>query len=210
MASAQFGQGDSVKLINGMRQLEPYQNKLKPDIGLDSRRTFLQRQWIIVGGVKLGAEYRRIHRLGIGFYFFNNRLFSRDFNFPIAADLVEYDFGYSALYYERVIYFDRKWEFAASLQAGGGKVGVWYNPGGLNERVLHTELPFSTAELAVYGSYNILYWLGLGAGVGYRGVAGLGGELAESFNGPVVVFNVQLKLTKLARSFFDPEAKHEY
>lgn len=210
MASAQFGQSDSVKLINGMRQLEPYQNKLKPDIGLDSRRTFLQQQWIIVGGVKLGAEYRRIHRMGIGFYFFNNRLFSRDFNFPIAADLVEYDFGYSALYYERVMYFDRKWEFAASLQAGGGKVGVWYNPGGLNERVLHTELPFSTAELALYGSYNILYWLGVGAGLGYRGVAGLGSDLRESFNGPVVVFNVQLKLTKLARSFFDSEAKYEY
>jgi hypothetical protein len=207
---AQFGQSDSVMLLGGMRKLEPYQNTLKPDIGLDARRTFLQKQWIAVGGIRLGASYRRVHRMGIGIYFFNNRIFSRDFAFPVEAELIEYDFGYSALYYERVLFFNRKWEFAAGLQLGGGKVGVWYNPDGGNNRVLHTELPFSTAELAVYGDYNILYWLGIGAGLGYRGVSGLRGDISESFNGPVVVVNVKLKLVKLARSFFDPEVKYEY
>ncbi len=207
---AQFGQSDTVMLINGPRKLEPYQNKLKPDIGFDARRTFLDRTWVAVGGIKLGVDYRRIHRIGVGVYFINNRLFSREFDFDIPSELVEYEFGYSALYYNRVLFFNPKWDIAANVQLGGGKVGVWYNPDGLNNRVLHTELPFSTAELAIYADYNILFWLGVGAGVGYRGVAGLKNDVNQSFSGPVVVFNVQLKLFKLARSFFDSNVKYEY
>lgn len=209
-AFAQFGQGDEVMLVNGTRKLQPYQNKLKFDFGFDARRTFLQRKWIDVGGLRVGAQYRRVHRLGIGFYFLNTRLFSRDFDFPIDEDLVEYEFGYTALYYERTLYFDRKWEISAGLQVGGGNVSVMYNPGGRNDRVKYTDIPFSTAEISLYGEYHFLYWLGAGAGVGYRGVTDLGAGVSESFSGPIVLFKIQVKLFKLARGFFDPEVKYEH
>lgn len=207
---AQFGQGDSVRLVTGMTKLQPYQNKLKFDLGLDARRTFLRSQWVAVGGIRTGLQYRKIHRVGIGFYFLNTRLFSRDHGFPVQEELVEYDFGYTALYYERALFFNRKWRISSSLQMGGGNVGVYYNPDGGNNRVKYTDLPFSTAELAVYCDYSILYWLGIGGGVGYRAVSNLGPEVNESFNGPIVVFNIQVKLFKLARSIFDPEVKNEY
>lgn len=209
-AFAQFGQGDDVMLVNGPRTLEPYQNKLKLDFGLDARRTFLQRQWIDVGGLRVGVEYRRVHRLGIGFYFLNTRIFSRDFGFTIDEDVVEYGFGYTALYYERTLYFDRKWEINAGLQAGGGNISVFYNPGGGNDRVKFTDIPFSTAEVSLYGEYYFLYWLGVGAGTGYRVVSNLGSEVSESFNGPIAVFKIQLKLFKLARGLFDPAVKNEH
>lgn len=210
-ACAQFGQGTDVWLINGPRTLEPYQNTLKPDFGFDARRTFLQSQWIGVAGLRAGVEYRRVHRMGLAFYFIDRRIFSRDFGWDLDTDLVEYGFGYNALYYERVLFFNRKWEFAAHAQIGGGNVEVFYNPGGGNDRVRHTRVPFSTGELALYGDYNLLYWLSFGIGFGYRGVTSLGSEINESFSGPVFVANIQVKIFKLVRSLtYDPSAKDEY
>ncbi len=207
---AQFGQSDTVRLLNGKRKLEPYQNTLKADFGFDARRTFLQDQWVQVAGLRAGVEYRRIHRFGVGFYFLNNRFFSRDFGFEIDESLVEYELGYTALYYERVLFFDRKWLIAAGLQLGGGNVDVYFNPGGLNDRVKHTEVPFSTAEFSAFVDYNITYWLSVGAGAGYRVVGRVPDEIRESFSGPIALVNVQVKLFKLARSIFDPEVKNEF
>lgn len=210
LASAQFGQGEQVMLINGKRTLEGYQNKLKFDLGLDARPTILDGERVTVGGLRIGAQYRRVHRFGVGFYFLNSRIFSRDFGFPIEEELVEYDFGYTALYYERVLYFDRKWEFTTGIWLGGGNVSVMYNLAGLNDRVKYTDLPFSAVEMSMYGEYYFLHWLGLGAGLGYRHVSDLGPEVRDSFSGPVLVVKVQANLFKLVRGIFDPKVKDEH
>lgn len=211
MAFAQFGQGDVVSLINGKFTLEPYQNKLKPDISLDARRTLFHAEWIGVMGLKFGLEYRRIHRLGIGVYFLNNRIFDRDFKFDLPVEKVEYEFRYSTLYYERVLFFNRKWEVGSTLHLGGGTIKAFYqNPDNANERIALDPLEFSTVELSAYGEYDILFWLGVGAGMGYRSVFGVSRDLRKDFSSPIFVVNVQLKLIKLARSFYDENAKYEY
>ena len=159
----------------------------------------------------MGAEYRRIHRAGLGIYFLNTRLFDTDFDLPIEADRLEYDFRYASVFYERVLYFNRKWETGATLHLGGGKIGVDVqsrdNP---NEQVHHGHIDFSTAELSAYADYNILYWLGVGAGVGYRFVAGATPDLRKDFSSPIFVAHIQLKFLKLARSYFDESVKDEF
>ncbi|NEN24970.1 hypothetical protein G3O08_15830 [Cryomorpha ignava] len=210
-AKAQFGQGENVMLLNGPCELKPYQNKLKPDFSLDARRTLFQKKWVGVMGIKAGVEYRRIHRLGIGVYFLNTRVFDRDFNFDIAADKVEYEFRYSTIYYERVLFFNRKWEVGSTLHLGGGNIRVFYqNPENSNERLQLKPVEFSTVELSAYGEYDILFWLGVGAGMGYRQVLGVNADLRKEFSSPIFVVNLQLKLIKLARSFYDEDVKYEY
>ncbi len=209
-ANAQFGQNDSVMLLNGPCELQPYQNTLKTDFGLDARRTLFQKNWIAVGGLRLGVQYRRIHRIGFGFYFLNPRIFVTEFDFPITEDVVEYDFGYTSIYYERVLYFDRKWEFGAGLHLGNGRVNVFYNPERLNNRVLHDVIPFNMTELAMSGEYKILYWVSIGAGAGYRRVWGAPKSLRNSFSSPIFVVSLQLKFFKLARSFFDESVKTQF
>ncbi len=162
-------------------------------------------------GIKAGVEYRRIHRLGIGVYFLNTRVFDRDFNFDIAADKVEYEFRYSTIYYERVLFFNRKWEVGSTLHLGGGNIRVFYqNPENSNERLQLKPVEFSTVELSAYGEYDILFWLGVGAGMGYRQVLGVNADLRKEFSSPIFVVNLQLKLIKLARSFYDEDVKYEY
>ena len=210
-AEAQFGQGDSVMLVNGPRKLEPYQNKLKPDFSLDARRTLFQKKWVAVMGLKAGVEYRRIHRFGIGVYFLNTRVFDRQFDFDLIADKVEYEFRYSTIYYERALFFNQKWEAGATLHLGGGNIRVFYqNPENSNERLEIKPVEFSAIELSTYGEYHILYWLGVGAGLGYRQILGVSKDLRKEFSSPIFVVNVQLKLTKLARSFYDENVKNEY
>ena len=208
---SQFGQGNTVMLLNGPCNLEPYQNKLKPDLSLDARRTLFQKRWVAVMGIKAGVEYRRIHRLGIGVYFLNTRIFDREFNFDIDAEKVEYEFRYSTVYYERVLFFNRKWEVGGTLHLGGGNIKVFYqNPENSNERLQLDPVEFSTVELSAYGEYDFFYWLGVGTGVGYRQVLGGNSDLRNEFSSPIFVVNVQLKLIKLARSFYDENAKYEY
>lgn len=210
-AEAQFEQSDSVMLVNGPRKLEPYQNQLKPDFSVDARRTLFQKEWVAVMGLKAGVEYRRIHRMGIGVYFLNTRVFDRNFDFDLTTDKVEYEFRYSTLYYERALFFNRKWETGATLHLGGGNIRVFYqNPENSNERLVLQPVEFSTIELSTYGEYHILYWLGIGAGIGYRQILGVKGGLRKEFSSPIFVVNVQLKFAKLARSFYDENVKNEY
>lgn len=209
--SAQFGQDSTVRILGGPYTLSPYQNKLKPNFGFDARRTLFRKNWIALGGIRAGVEYRRIHRAGLGFYFLNTRLFDDDFDFPIETRRLEYDFRYVSLYYERVFFFNRKWDTGATLHLGGGKIGVDYqreeNP---NERTRFGEVDFSMAEVSVFADYAIWYWLGVGAGVGYRYVAGATRDLRNDFSSPIFVAHVQLKFLKLARSYFNESVKEEF
>lgn len=198
-------------LVNGKFKLEPYQNTLKPDFSLDARRTLFQKNWIAVMGLKFGAEYRRIHRMGIGVYFLNTRVFDTEYEFDDNIGKVEYEFRYSSLYYERVLYFDRKWEFGLTTHFGGGRIRPFFqNPDNPNDRIELDSQEFSAIELSAYGDYNILYWLGVGVGFGYRGVFGVDQDLRKEFSSPIFVVTLQLKLFKLARSFYDESVKNEY
>lgn len=212
IARSQFGQSDHVKIIGGDCHLLDYQNKLKPDFSVDARRTLFHKNWVAVMGLKFGVEYRRVHRLGIGVYFLNTRVFDDVFkpNIP-GVDELEYEFNYSTIYYDRVLFFNRKWEFGSTLHLGGGKIRAFYrNPENQNDRIEIDSQDFSTVELSVYGEYNILFWLGAGVGTGYRAVLGAGSDLNKDFSSPIFVVNLQVKMFKLARSFYDESAKHEF
>ncbi|HKK39006.1 MAG TPA: hypothetical protein VJ949_06290 [Cryomorphaceae bacterium] len=210
-SSAQFDQSNEVRILGGERELLPYQNKLKPDFSFDARRTLFQNRWVLVGGLKFGVQYKRIHRVGIGVYFLNTRIFDDDVEFILEANKIEYDFGYSTLYYDRVLYFDKKWEVGSMLHLGGGKIKTYYeNEFNPNERNTGPELNFSVAEFVAYGEYNLLYWLGLSAGLGYRQVFGLKYDLGGDFSSAIFVINLRLNLIKLARSYFDESVKNEF
>ena len=209
---SQFGQSDHVQIIGGKCQLLDYQNRLKPDFSIDARRTLFQKEWAAVMGLKFGVEYRRIHRLGIGVYFLNTRVFDDVFEPEIPGiDELEYEFNYSTIYYDRVLFFNRKWEFGSTLHLGGGKIRAFYrNPENQNDRIEIDSQDFSTIELSIYGEYNILFWLGVGVGTGYRQVLGAGSDLNSDFSSPIFVVNLQVKMFKLARSFYDESAKNEF
>ncbi len=207
---AQFGQDSTVQLIAGKRVLFPYQNKLKPDIRLDAKRTLFQQNWIAIGGLRLGVQYRRVHKLGLGFYFLNTRIFVSDFEYNINTDVVEYDFKYNSIYYDRTLFFNKHWDLGASLNLGGGDITARYQPEGTNYYENLDEIPFSVTELSAIGSYNILHWLGIGGSFGYRRIWARSPSVDKSFSSPIFAISLQLRVTKLVRSFFDESVKDEY
>ena len=117
---AQFGQSNNVQIIGGKCQLMDYQNKLKADFSVDARRTLFQKNWAAVMGLKFGVEYRRVHRLGIGVYFLNTRVFDEVFEPDLPGiDELEYEFNYSTIYYDRVLFFNRNWAFETRVNVAG-------------------------------------------------------------------------------------------
>ena len=208
---AQPQEGTRAKILGGEVELESYQVGLKPDFSFDARRTLFEKRWVAVGGLKFGVQYNRIHRLGLGIYFLNTRIFDDEFELILEANKIEYDFNYSTVYYDRVLFFNKKWEVGSTLHLGGGNIETFYqnelNP---NERNEGPKLDFSVGELVLYGEYNILYWLGISSGLGYRQVFGLEYDLGDDFSSPIFVINLRLNLLKLARSYIDPSVRDEY
>ena len=118
-------------------ELPSPKNKWQPDILLvDARRSFVDKQRVKIGGVRAGVEYNRVHRFGLGYYFLIDRVFNTDFPYKIPTNRVEYNLSYFALYYERVFYYNNKWELLLNSSIGGGKIKAYYNPLGYNDRVL--------------------------------------------------------------------------
>ncbi len=208
--AAQFNQDNTVRLINGQRELLLYQNKLKPDFRLDARRSLFLNNWIAVGGIRIGVQYRRVHKLGLGFYFLNTRIFEQNFDYEIDAELLEYDFKYNTIYYDRTLYFDKRWDLGASANVGGGNILARYQPDGTNYYVRVDEIPFSVTELSVFGTYNIFHWLGLGTNFGYRRIWARTPRVDKSFSSPIFAVSLQIRFTRLVRSIFNESIKDEY
>jgi hypothetical protein len=210
IVSAQKTYIDTVQLVNGSFILKDHFKKAKIDVGFDARSSLVDGNKVRVAGFKLGLEYRRIHRFGIGLYALSNPIEKKDVVLDVPSEKVSYLFSYQSLYYERVLFFNRKWEVSSTLHLGGGKVETSYLPILGNTFQPYDVKSVSVSELTFNGQYNIFYWLTVGAGIGgrfvYRGPA----DIKKAYTAPVTLFSVNIKIVKLIVSIFNKDVKNEY
>jgi hypothetical protein len=208
---AQKQWSDEVWLIDGKRQLSTPFKKWKPEFQIDGRNTLLPEINVQVAGVRFGAEHKRIHRFGIGIYSWSNDLSTSGLNYPeenVAAS--NYNFSYASLYYERVLYFDRKWEVAATAHLGNGTIERSIRLEGEEDFSPLEEIQIRPLELSASGFYHITWWLSAGGGFGYRIMRDAPEEIENSFNAPIYMVKIKLRIGKLVKSIFKPEVKDEY
>lgn len=202
---------DSVWIITGKRGLGPLFNKWRFDFVLDARNTFVSTSPARLLGIRLGMEYRRVHRFGIGVYNLGSGAkvnAFQDFDIPIQEAIVE--LGYSTLFYERVLYFHRKWEWSTTVHLGNGTITGKYLPKGSDEWIPLPERNARILEFSTTGYYNLTWWCNIGAGVGYRVVSGLQQEVKGVYSAPVAIARVRIRLGKLVQSIWDRDKKYEY
>lgn len=185
-----------------------YDKKTKLLLGFDSRRSFFADRNIKVFGLRMGAEYKRVHRFGLGFYFQNRPETFKGLpvNEPDATDtsLVRFSTGFAALFYERVVFHNRKWEFSVPIYLGSGNLNSEYTDttGKFTPR---QQIPFRTFGIAATGKYYVWPWLALGTGVGYRFVGSKSPRVQEAFQQPFYMLKVQVLFGELYRSIFKKE-----
>jgi hypothetical protein len=202
---------DTVWIVTGKRGLGPLFKKWKFDFVLDARRTFIGNQSAQLAGIRMGAEYRRVHRFGIGIYGLANEVRVTNLTgYPHQIAQADVALNYMSLFYERIWYFARKWEWSSAFHVGTGVISGNYRPTETSDWLRLEDRSAGIFELSTIGYYNLTWWCNLGAGLGYREVTGVQADLRRLYSAPVGIVRVRIRLGKLVQSIWDRDKKYEY
>lgn len=174
--------------------------KWKPVIGLDARRSFFRGRPVKINGFRLGVQYRGVHRFGLGFYGLDRNVVFTDVpvDQPGATDTsrVVFNAGFGSLFYERVIYKTKKWEFSLPTEFLFGNITGYYEDS-LGKFLPLPAVPFSGLAAGLQVKYNILTWLAPRASIGYRMLFNTTPEVRSSFNRAYYSFGLSIMIGEL-------------
>jgi hypothetical protein len=201
---------DEVWIIGGNKELRYPFKKWKPELQFDGRYTVLNGEAARIFGLRFGAEHKRVHRFGVGIYGWSSAINERVSNQTGKTEEFRYNLSYSSIFYERVMYFSRKVEFALTAHLGGGTISSSVKAAG--ETIFHSQDTQEVLPLEISGSgfYNFTWWLSVGGGLGYRYMRRAPDIIRNQLNGQVYVLKARLRITKLLRSIYNKDVKNEY
>jgi len=185
------------------------EKKWKVLFGLDARRSFYKKQKIKINGLRLGAEFRGVHRFGLGFYALSKQISIKN----VTIDQVDaqsptnliVDVNFTTLFYERVFYKSKKWEVSFPLYLGSGQLKTQYLNNLGNYKLLD-KTPVSALGISVGGKYYVLPWLAPRVALGYRLTYNTNNEISKAFNKPFYAFGVSVGIGELYKSVFKKES----
>lgn len=202
---------DTVWIVTGKKGLGSPFRKVKIDFSFDARQTLVSNTTARMGGIRLGIEYRRVHRIGFGIYGLDNGVSLKslqEIDPKITSAVL--NLSYFSMYYERVLFFNRKWEWSATLHSGRGVITGSYRTG---EDSAWQDFPTRVVrplEVSTTGYYHITWWCSAGAGIGYRFIRSAPSEILPLYNAPVGILKVRIKLGKLVKSIWNDKTRYEY
>lgn len=180
--------------------------------GFDARRSFLRGDPIKINGVKIGAEYKGVHRFGLGFYWLQRNAIFNDIpvNQPdaIQPPEVHFDLGYTSLFYERVFLKTRWWEVAFPVHLGGGSIAAQYRDTASAMQPLLKQ-PFSALLFATQIKFYPVLWLAVRVSGGYRFNFNTSATIKAAFNHPFYGFGLSINVVGLYQAIFPTKTKRE-
>jgi hypothetical protein len=178
-------------------------------IGLDARRSFYNKQKIKINGLRLGAQFKGVHRFGLGFYALSEQIRFDD----IEIDQIDaanptnllVDVNFTTLFYERVFYKSNKWEVSFPLYLASGQLKTQYLNNLGNYKLLD-KTPFSALGLSAGVKYYVLPWLAPRFSLGYRLTYNTNDNIRRAFNKPFYAIGLSIEVGKLYKSIFKKES----
>lgn len=197
-----FAQQDS------LRKIFPVSHgtkKWKPAVGFDAFRSFYSGAPVKFNGLRIGLEYKGVHRFGFGFYGLKKDLFFNDIqvDYPLAKDtsLVKFKLNYAAFFYERVFYKTRYWEISLPAYLGGGGLDA-YVEGSDGIYYKYYASSFSLINLGMVTKFYPLTWFALRLGVGQRFTFNSQKDVRKAFNGPFYSYGFSILFGELYKVIF--------
>jgi len=183
-----------------------FHTKPKLDVKLDNRFSFIRNNDVRTIGVKVGLNFDRKFKVGLGF---NRMLLLTEKNYFNEEGLsipVELEYYYFSPYLEYVYFNSKRWEFSLSTQLGFGEASYVNNQiSGEKQKVLSGRV--LSYEPAMLIDYKIIRWFGIGTGVGYRFVYYKNARIEEKFSSPEVVIKLKIYLGEIVRTLTGKELK---
>jgi hypothetical protein len=202
---------DTVWIISGYKPLENNFKKWKFDFVLDARSTLVSGTVARLAGLRIGMEYRRVHRFGFGFYNLGDGVVVRSLE-EVNPDITRatLNIRYSSIFYERVMFFNPKWELSMTAHAGRGRItGDYIIAGGIKPQGF-PDRRVRAFEFSTTAFYHLTWWFSVGGGVGYRLVPDAPEEVQSIYNAPVGILRVRIKFGKLVKSIWNNDIKNTY
>lgn len=208
-SSAQYQ--DTVWTIKGPKALGDGFKKWRPMFALDARSSSINGQPVRIGGLRVGAELRRVHRFGIGFYGAQTKVHAQGAGEVTAgSDSARLNLNYATLFYDRVFLLHPKWELSAAVHLGTGQVWVETGPFDGSPIPPGNRVNVRLTEFSVSGYYHINWWLSAGGGAGYRQFLSAPESIAQAYDGGIYLIKVRLRLSRLVRRMWDESVRDEY
>jgi hypothetical protein len=193
LAQSQIAVADSLPAIQKVRLARLVFN-------FDARYSFIDRESVRISGVKVGVEWKETVRTGLGMYFLSSTLHGMvpdpaGSTVPLEARL---RFGYFAGFAEYILHHSERWEVSVPLQAGMGTLFYeFFDSDGKPHRVDRQGI--FLVEPSVSGHYKLFYWIGVGAGAGYRQIINPEIKLAHDLNAPIYYLKIKLFIGELIK-----------
>jgi hypothetical protein len=201
---------DTVWTVKGPTYLDKRYKKWKVDLSLDARQTLVSNTRTRIGGLRVGLEHRRVHRFGIGIYVLDDEQgigSLREVDERIENATVSLD--YASLFYERVMFFSKRWEWSLTGHLGRGVItGRYRIPGELADREYMKEIRLLEGSTTLY--YHVFYFMSIGTGIGYRYITGAPDELQPVYNAPVAIARLRIRLFKMTVGIFNKDVRTAY
>lgn len=160
-----------------------------------------------MNGLKIGLEFYKRVRLGIGFYA-NNDFYRIEPPQGVDSLFRTARFNYATAFTEVVVFRNFRWELAVSSAIGRGGMEVnRYNLIGSSPSFISTDnlSGIGVFDIGGNGHFKVFPWLGIGFGSGVRRIYDLDdANLRSAFTDPYFELKLKLFIGYAYRSIFKP------
>jgi hypothetical protein len=206
---------DTVNVIGGTKVLDKRYRKWKFEYSADARQTLVEGTRARIGGLRLGMEYRRVNRFGVGIYNFGDGIQTNSLSsLSDSVDLANLRLEYISLYFERVLQFNKYLEWSLTIHRGFGSINGTYRVLSADPTVAPRLEAFDRAvrplEVSTTAYYHLTYFISIGAGVGYRYMRGTPDEVSNIYNSPIVLFRFRFRVVKMIAGLVNEDIRTTY
>ncbi|CAM3864424.1 hypothetical protein FLBR109950_05535 [Flavobacterium branchiophilum] len=163
--------------------------KWKPSFQLDNRFSSINSINITIFGAKVGMQYNKLARIGIGGSFIVNPVSFDYYNKKKKINETNVlHFWYLSVFNDWIIYKDNRWQVFATEQIGYGKPRFQKE---INDEIVsNVNRNLIVNEFSAQVNYKVVPWFGLGTGIGYRHILNGEATLKQTFDAPIYIVKV--------------------
>jgi hypothetical protein len=156
---------------------------------LDNRFSSIRGQEVTVFGAKVGLQYKKLTRFGIGGSSVLNPIYITYFNKRLnTSETNKIKFWYFSVFNDWILYKNQKWECFLTEQIGFGDPNFTKEIN--NDIVSDVDVNLYINEISGQINYKLTPWVGLGVGIGYRNLLNKKSVLNATFDAPIYIAKI--------------------
>lgn len=184
---------------------ESFRKKPKFFFNFTQYNSFINRETANVSGIRAGLEFNEKVRIAVGYSWLYSDIVDKinvsrnDLSYQTNGQL---KFNYINTSFEYEVYSDYPWHISIPLVVGAGGAHYEYVDRFSNERIKTSGSTVVLFEPSVNAQYNIIDWVGISGGLGYRVALNASSEFKKNLNSPIYVIQLKFFFNEIYKEVF--------